>query len=808
MGKIVVLRFNGDLEQSGFQINSIVQEEINLHNSYACRTLTEVNAALPADPELAALIKEHWQQKYRSVGAPSARKIEGSKLTIRGSLNQRKNDCLASAKKLTESLISWLESKEFQKIDRQLREAITPNEIIRFLIRTDDNKLYKLPWEEWDIVKRHSKTEVVFGSKERNIHLKPSDSILRNKVKILAILGHSQGINIEKDRQQLESLKDIADVVFLVEPQRKDISEKLWQQPWDIIFFAGHSETQGETGRIYLNSNGEYLELQDLWFGLRRAVEQGLKAAIFNSCDGLGLANSLDDLQIPLMIIMRELVPDEVAQQFFMNFIEAFRQGKPFHLAEREAREKLQEIEDKYPCATWLPIIYQNLETPLLKWIPSPPLPPKPNPIAATFVSIVSIFLVIFIRQLGGLSGLELKFYDYLMQARPTTEQKDERLLLITADAKDVNSQEIEERNNHSISDAQLEKLLQKLNKFNPAVIGFSNYRPLAIDAEKYPFLAEQFGKNGNLIVSCSVGQVQRNLSGYSLPPGIRNLSSEKRADRIGFNNGMIDNDNRVRRELLMMPPFDENCPSERSFSLTVAYRYLKTIEPLLTINTPEPKKRLIGNLLLPSLEPKGATGYPADSQQYAGLQILLNYRALKNPKDIAERLTVSEFIKIDQELIRQKVENRIVLIGTVDEGFAELLNTPYTKGAKPDTAGLYVQAHSISQLISAYLDNRPLIHWWPRSVEYFWIGFWSFLGGTIAWQFRRRLTIGSAVGIAIAILGGSGYLFLIQGYWIPVVPCAIALILTLSGTLLISPVFVALKNYNNHKPDIRIAQP
>ncbi|MEL7039425.1 MAG: CHASE2 domain-containing protein [Cyanobacteria bacterium J06592_8] len=789
MGKIVILKFDGDLEQAGFRVNSTVQEEIHLSDNYAFRTLTEVNGALSANPELALLIQDHWQYKYRSIGAPSARKLASKKITVRGNLYQRKQDCRESAKRLCDRLINWLNSPEFRPIDQQLREAITPYEMIRFLIRTEDNKLYKLPWEEWDLIKRHSKTEVVFGSRKRHTPGKLTDSVLRENVKILAILGHSEGIDIEKDKQQLENLRSIANVVFLVEPKRQQISDKLWEQPWDIIFFAGHSETREDTGRIYLNSQGEYLEVDEIWYGLRQAVDRGLKLAIFNSCDGLGLAQSLDDLQIPLMIVMREVVPDQVAQQFFMNFIEVFRQGKPFHLAEREAREKLQDLEDDYPCATWLPVIYQNLETPPLHWDTSIAQRPKCNLVSAALAIFIAVSLVLLVRPFGVLKSSEISAYDALMRMRLPLEQKDDRLFLITIHAQDVQAQSLEERVRYSLSDTQLEKLLQKLVKLNPAVIGLSNYRPFPIDDKKHPFLAEQFRNNSKLVTSCAVNQAEQNISGFSASPEILNLPPKERTRRLGFSNSVFDGDNRIRRDLLMMANSDQKCLSQQSFSLTVALRYLQTIDPKIDLSTPTPGKRQLGYVLFPSLTGEGVVGYPPNDQDYRGLQVLLNYRALKKVEDIADRLTLSEFLSMNEETIREKIENRIVLIGTIDQGFASLVRTPYSKGFQEDTAGLYVEAHAISQIISAVIDGRPLLQGWPREVEYLWIVLWSGVGGVLAWQFRRGFVLVFAGGIIVIILGCICYVFFLFGYWIPLVPPAIAYILAISGAIALSPV-------------------
>ena len=149
-------------------------------------------------------------------------------------------------------------------------------------------------------------------------------------------------------------------MTFLCEPKREEISEQLWERKWDILFFAGHSQTELETGRIYINPE-DSLSLEELSYALKKAVDRGgLKIAIFNSCDGLGLASFLERLNLPQIIVMREPVPDRVAQQFLKYFLNDFASGKHFYLAVREARERLQALEGNYPGASWQPIIIQN----------------------------------------------------------------------------------------------------------------------------------------------------------------------------------------------------------------------------------------------------------------------------------------------------------------------------------------------------------------------------------------------------------------------------------------------------------------
>ncbi|HEY9747845.1 MAG TPA: CHAT domain-containing protein, partial [Allocoleopsis sp.] len=197
-------------------------------------------------------------------------------------------------------------------------------------------------------------------------------AIARDKIRILAVLGNQTGIDTEADRQLLTQLAPTAEVIFLVEPHRRELNQQLWDaHGWDILFFAGHSASQADraTGQIAINPQ-QRLGLSDLKHALQQAIAKGLQLAIFNSCDGLGLAHDLQALHIPQMIVMREPVPDLVAQEFLKAFLTSFTQGVPLYLAVRQAREQLQGLEDEFPCASWLPVICQNpAELPMV-WQP------------------------------------------------------------------------------------------------------------------------------------------------------------------------------------------------------------------------------------------------------------------------------------------------------------------------------------------------------------------------------------------------------------------------------------------------------
>ncbi len=272
----------------------------------------------------------------------------------------KQNDIDPLAKELSQLLNSWLNSQGFLPIQKKLREKLKPGDEVRVIIQTENIELQRVPWQLWDFFKAYPKAEVALSARsyERVERTTPT----RTQIRILSILGDNKGIKLDEDKKVLNNLPDAEPTVFLEKPSRQELTESLWdKQGWDILSFSGHSSSHldGSEGWIYINDNDK-LALADLQKTLKKAISFGLQIAIFNSCDGLGLARVLASLHIPLLIVMGEPVPDVVAQEFLKNFLTAFAGGKSFYLAVREAREKLESMEDFFPCASWLPVIYQN----------------------------------------------------------------------------------------------------------------------------------------------------------------------------------------------------------------------------------------------------------------------------------------------------------------------------------------------------------------------------------------------------------------------------------------------------------------
>jgi hypothetical protein len=429
MQKLVVLNLDGDLDK-GVRVTLEIGEE-------KARPTTEIRGDLPPQPELIAQYKD-WQSTYRSLGRSlciepikvtrgvyrrlgTSFRIKPIKVTLGGSRTDRHENCKKLGESLSHQLNSCLDAELFRPIKETLLKHLAPDDTVRVLIKTDNIWLRRLPWQSWNVFDDYPKAEVALSAPEY-AQLRQSKRVInrnriKKKIQILAILGNSDGIEIDKDQEILKELPD-AETTFLVEPTRHTLNERIWAKHWDILFFAGHSSSQddGETGRIYINQT-DSLTIYELKYALREAVESGLQLAIFNSCDGLGLARQLEDLQIPQILVMREPVPDQVAQEFLTHFLTQFSSGESLYLAVRKAREKLQGLEDKFPCAHWLPVICQNPVVEPPTWhqlIGIDSHRPKISLIA--IVSVVITILAMEIRQLGIFQEWELEAYDQLSQ--------------------------------------------------------------------------------------------------------------------------------------------------------------------------------------------------------------------------------------------------------------------------------------------------------------------------------------------------------------------------------------------------------
>ena len=348
MNKLVVLKLDGNFSE-GFRVSlEISKDGERPHFEFSD------NLLLPPIPILPEVYQD-WCKSYRSLDGYRIKFDEQQISNVRfQSLIQ---ECHQKTESIKQHLITWLQAESFQLIKEKCLTQLNSNDEVRFIIRAQEMQLRKLPWHLWDLFAYYPHAEVALSS----LSSERLPRQYRPHVRILIILGNSEGINVVQDEKLLKDLCQQAEIIVLNEPSQSELNEHLWDEVgWDILFFSGHSRTESTKGRIFLNAT-ESLTMGDLREGLKTSTERGLQLAFFNSCDGLGIAAELESLHIPQVIVMREPVPDRVAHQFLKYFFQEFTGGKSLYKSVNIARKKLQGLEKDCPCASWLPVIVQNL---------------------------------------------------------------------------------------------------------------------------------------------------------------------------------------------------------------------------------------------------------------------------------------------------------------------------------------------------------------------------------------------------------------------------------------------------------------
>jgi len=830
MSKLAVLELRGDLNHQGFYVT------LRMGQGDLASSMT-LDRTLPPS----TLLSEHltqWQQDYRRLSTPS-RALKPSKIRVNGKIDPIEA-CTESAQRLEQQFQRWLRSDSFRDIDLQLRQALMPDELVQVLIRTANAEAQALPWHLWDFIEQYPKAEVALSSlgsspcsgKRNSAASEP------NQVNILAVLGDRTNIDVESDQQTLNELPG-AKVEFLPEPTHQELHDKLYEKSWHILFFAGHSETQAQRQGILRLNSTTHLTIDQVRYGVQRAIANGLQLAIFNSCDGLGLAQALADLQLPHIIVMREVVPDCVAQQFLKYFLQEFSQGQSLHLAQREARQRLLGMEKVYPCASWLPVIFQPSAAKPLSWLDlikpedegifdpcfsrdrenlSPNLSParrealnSPPSLAgkgAGGLGLISIFLdgaksqifdqtvavptqkaqtfslgvklgtafvcgalvssvVVGIRALGWLQGWELKAFDHLIRVRSGQSIPDHRILVVAIGEEDIQYQRNQGMEMEgSLSDEALLALLQKFSPHQPSVIGLDIIHD-------FPFIPELQShlKKQKLIAICQAKSFTSDL------PGVKPPTPDFPVEQLGFNNVPLDRDGVIRRQFLGMPS-DEYCPTQQSFGFRIAQNYLENSHGIkkewITVSPHRNKRIQLGSQTFGRLEGH-AGGYQLSQGDTGGYQVLVDYQAVR-PKQVNLREILSG--SLDSQLAGL-VRDRIILIGVVNPKIDTHL-TPYSKGLQAEAMpGVVVQAQMISQIISAALGERPLLSWWAESAEILWIGSWAWVGAIVGVGGRSLYIQMVGVLISLILLWGVCLFLLVQGWWVPLVPSALALGIT-----------------------------
>ena len=349
---------------------------------------------------------------------------------------------------------------------------------------------------------------------------------------------------------------------------------------------------------------------------------------------------------------------------------------------------------------------------------------------------------------------------DHFFRLRPE-ESNVPRVVVVTIDEADLH-----QVGKWPIPDAVLAELIDKLKRHQPRVIGLDLYRDLPVDPG-HQDLIEVFKSTPNLIgVEKANGNPDRET--VKPPP---TLASR---DQVGLADVILDEDGKVRRGLLSIR-LEGDHQIKLGLAAKLALSYLEQEGIRLQEADDTGRRWKLGRSVFKRFEKNDGGYVNADT---GGYQILMNYRGL--PRNFE---TVSMTEVLEDSLQAEQVRDRIILIGAVATSLNDLHYTPYDNSQR--TAGVFIHANLISQIVSAALDGRPLLQVWPELLEWLWTLAWSGVGATASWALLQTRLLGKTIYSGYSMVGtvliGGGlivisYLLFLGGRWVPVAPPLLAL--------------------------------
>ncbi len=378
-------------------------------------------------------------------------------------------------------------------------------------------------------------------------------------------------------------------------------------------------------------------------------------------------------------------------------------------------------------------------------------------------------FVILLFRYLGLLQFPELAAYDLLFFLRPP-EPKDERIVIVAWD-----EEQIQMTGEETMPDRTLSDLLAKIRAQQPRYIGLDLFRDVRVTS---PFLSDEENKKAYNELEAIFSSTP-NLIGIEkvLPPIVKSSQLLKKQDKITAADLVSDSDSgRIRRGYLYPLEDKKGNPfGIPSLALNLGYRYLelegfeaeKVEQNALRIFNPQTG----AEITLEPLQPLDGS-YVRDEE---GLKILINWRTGNSP------FTIVSASKVVEGLVSPAIfPDKIVLIGNTAVSSADKHQLPLNRWVKPQpqwTYGVEIHAHIASSIISAALDERPLIKTIPEWSEIGLIIFAVGLITSIAQKYRflspLKLFLITTTGTLVIVLGLGvlAYVAFTEGYWIPIVP-------------------------------------
>jgi CHASE2 domain-containing sensor protein len=374
--------------------------------------------------------------------------------------------------------------------------------------------------------------------------------------------------------------------------------------------------------------------------------------------------------------------------------------------------------------------------------------------------------MVCLARMIGILEGIELQTLDFLLKWR-SLQPVDERITIL-----EFTDADIQALGTYPVPDSVIHKLLEDLQVYQPRVIGLDIFRDIPVpDPTEEDLEAAQEANQDLLLLlqdSANIVSIERIFPpSVQAPPGVP-------PENVGFADALLDRDGFVRRSLLgSLSPRDQQY--RLSLTIQLASKYLAVEGFELDNGIHDPNAMRFGHKEL--FRVKSNSGGYINQDTANNPVVLINFR--NNPEPF-NQLTWSEFIAGD--FSEDWLRDRLILISMNASSTKDYVNSAAIPSSNPGLVpGVKLQAHAVSQIISAVLDDRPILKTWNAQWEYLSIVVAGVFG--ILFVHVRRSAIITALLFIILISSPffMGYLLVFLGIWMPVFPVWAAL--SLSGS-------------------------
>ncbi|MEL7038383.1 MAG: CHASE2 domain-containing protein [Cyanobacteria bacterium J06592_8] len=655
----------------------------------------------------------------------------------------------------------WLRHQKLYEIRVEIAKVCrqyASNHPMNLFLICGSPELEKLPWESWEIGDELANVAPIYISRiPNNITAPPSAIVQRSRPRILAIIGQDGRLNFQQDLLALQKqLKPIATVKTVGWKPGKSASELeteikqaiIDEKGWDVLFFAGHSNETPITGGELGIAPGEFLQIQDISSQLEKAKKNGLQFALFNSCNGLKIAESLINLGLKQVAVMREPIHNQVAQEFLLQFLQNLAQYKTVQESLISACNFLKvEKSFTYPSAHLIPSLFCYPHT---QWFQLQPSgwrellkqffrPKWYEIVALATLSILSWQVPVQYQLLEQRVGVQALYRDITGQISPTQSS----LLLVKIDDESLIEVGFPDP---LINRKYLAQLIDHAAQLNRDVVGV-DYVLTTVEPEE------------DQVLKTSLDTAIKNSKSLYIFATSRNVNDRRLWTLTQFADKNWQGDTRIwenGRYMTLLPLPNEERPFPLSYLLALAYTSSQS-QPNLQQQNPV---QLTENLFYNWMRPSVLTMMSYHFYQY-WLHPIVDFSI--PVEQVFDSISAKEFLETSPEKLQQQYQQPVIMI--IPGGYSNAgLNKAGEDNLPPPPGFCYWQRQLNSQptcrvllggeihafLFHHFLNQKPII-----SVPDLWL-LWFFvvMGKGVALMIERSQP--NPKKIVLLLIGGT----------------------------------------------------